>query len=161
MHPNACAKGRWNILLHQSCTSYLTPNSWAQGPPRQETEGAPWERQKEVLAWRLFRRSRPALPSACFTWRLYARLQKETLLKDASFILTVLYCYHVASSPVLLKKTKRVLKEGRQLSSGRLFWGRRFPPHHHVSPGTCQLSPCSPVHMYWETYGHGHVLISA
>lgn len=63
----------------------------------------------------------PSFPYTCFTWRLYTRLQKETLLRYASCTLTVLYCCCVAFSTVLLKKTEKVLKGGGQLSSEHSF----------------------------------------
>lgn len=55
----------------------------------------------------------PSFPYIRFTWRLYTRLQKETLLRYASCILTVLSCCHVAPSPVLLKKTGESFKRRR------------------------------------------------
>lgn len=146
MHPNTSAKGRWNIHLHQSCTRYLTSNCWAQGLPCQETEGAPWERWKEVLVYWVFRKTCPANNQTCLIVPLGTRRLncKKKLLEDASSILTCYIAIMLHLIPVVLKRESF---KRRQLSSGHLFWGRGFPSHCHMSPGSCQLSPCSLVHM--------------
>lgn len=119
MHPSTSAEGRWNILLYQSCTRYLTSNCWAQGLPCLETEGAPWGRWKEVLVYWVFRKTCPANNQTSLivshgTCRLNC---KRKLFKDASSILTCYIAIMLHLTPVVLKKG-RVLKGGGSSAQG-------------------------------------------
>lgn len=111
-----------------------------------------WCTGSVLMVYWVFRKTCPAsnqtrLIVSLGTCRLNCKSKIEGCLLDPD----LLYCYDVASYTSGAKKGES-FKRRRQLSSGHLFWGRRFPSHCHMSPGTCQLSPCSLVHMDWDTW---------